>query len=133
MHGGDCNLKNIIVSIPNTLLSGGLSMYLKKECEFHILQEDRLEQLMGTCMAVNADVLLAEVRHYPPHTVADWLDRSFELKRKLPCCKIAFLVDENSNPLVAEEVKEAKLEGHIDAFFYGTVSGEYVAAVISSL
>ena len=126
-------MKNIVVSIPNNLLSGGLCLYLKSESGFRIFQEGRLEQLADTCVAAGADVLLAEVRHYSPYTVGDWLTRSAEIKEHLPQCRIAFVVDENSSPEVAEEVKHAKGKGLIDTFFYGTVSGEYVTAVIDSL
>lgn len=126
-------MKNIVVSIPNTLLSGGLCLYLKNEPGFRVLREDRPEQIADTCIAADADVLLAEVRRYSPYAVEDWLTRAKQVKKQLPSCRIAFVVDENSNPEVAEEVKRVKGEGLIDAFFYGTVSGEYVAAVVGSL
>ncbi len=126
-------MRNIVVSIPNNLLSGGLCLYLQKEPGFRVFREDRLEQLTDTCVAAGADVLLAEVRHYFPYTVANWLTRSGAVKEQLPQCRIAFVVDENSSPEVAEEVKRAKGKGLIDAFFYGTVSGEYVTAVVGSL
>lgn len=92
-----------------------------------------MEQLKTTCVATNSDVLLAEVRHYAPYTVDDWLHRFKEVKTVLPNCKIALLVDENSHPEAAENVKKAKHQNLIDAFFYGTVSGEYMAAVIQSM
>ena len=126
-------MKNIVVSIPNNLLSGGLCLYLKRESSFCIFQEDRLAQLTDTCVAAGANVLLAEVRHYSPYTVGDWLKRSAQIKERLPQCRVAFVVDENSSPEVAQEVKQAKRKGLIDAFFYGTVSGEYVTAVLGSL
>ncbi len=126
-------MKSIVVSIPNNLLSGGLCLYLKDEPDFRVFPEDRLEQLVDTCVVAGADVLLAEVRHYSPYTVGDWLTRFEEIRKQLPRCKIAFVVDENSSPKVAEEVKQAKSKGLIDTFFYGTVSGEYVTAVIGSL
>lgn len=126
-------MKSIVVSIPNNLLSGGLCLYLKDEPGFRVFPEDRLEQLVDTCVAAGADVLLAEVRHYSPYTVEDWLARSRRIKEHLPKCRVAFVVDENSSPKVAEEVKQAKSKGLIDTFFYGTVSGEYVTAVIGSL
>ena len=62
-------MKSIVVGIPNTLLSGGLCLYLKKEPGFRIFREDRTEQLVDTCVAADADVLLAEVRHYSPYTI----------------------------------------------------------------
>lgn len=126
-------MKHIVVSIPNTLLSGGLSLYLRREPEFQVFQDDRAEQIAESCIAAKADVLLAEARHYPPFTVSDWLTRCQELRKTLPRCKLALVVDENTSPQVAEEVKQARSRGLIDAFFYGTVSGEYVTAVIGSL
>ncbi len=126
-------MKNIVVSVPNTLLSGGICMYLEREKDFFIMREDKLDQLTNTCLAAEAEVLLAEVRHYPPYSVEDWFKRAKGVKALLPHCKIAFIVDENSNPQTAEEVKEAKIHGLIDAFFHTTVSGEYLTAVVSSL
>lgn len=126
-------MKNIVISSPNTLFSSGLSLFLEKDPHFFVIREDRLEQLKTTCLVFSSDVLIAEVRHYPPYTVNNWLQRMDEIRENLPQCKIALLVDENSHPEVAEEVKDAKQQELIDAFFYGTVSGEYMAAVIESM
>lgn len=126
-------MKQIVVSIPNSLLSGGLSLYLRQEPDFHVLQDEGAARIVETCVMAKADVLLAEARHYSPYTVRDWLTRFQELKLALPHCKLALVVDENTSPQVAEEVKQARSYGLIDAFFYGTVSGEYVTAVIGSL
>lgn len=126
-------MKKIIVSIPNALLAGGVVMYLKKNPDFKIYREDNPSGIEDLCIASKADVLLAEVRERPPHTLDEWNVRVKEIKKKLPDCKAVYVVDENSSPELAEQVAIARSNRLIDAFVYGTVSGEYVTALIGSL
>jgi hypothetical protein len=46
---------------------------------------------------------------------------------------VVYVVDENSSPELADQVALACSNRLIDAFVYGTVSGEYVTALIGSL
>jgi len=126
-------LKKIIVSIPNALLAGGVVMYLKKNPDFKVYREDNSSGIEDLCVASKADVLLAEIRERPPHTLDEWNIRVKEIKKKLPDCKAVYVVDENSSPELAEQVALARSNRLIDAFVYGTVSGEYVTALIGSL
>ena len=126
-------MKKIIVSIPNALLAGGVVMYLKKNPDFKIYREDDPSGIEDLCIASKADVLLAEVRERPPHTLDEWSVRVKEIKKKLPDCKVVYVVDENSSPELADQVALARSNRLIDAFVYGTVSGEYVTALIGSL
>ena len=126
-------MKKIIVSIPNALLAGGVVMYLKKNPDFKVYREDNPSGIEDLCIASKADVLLAEVRERPPHTLDEWNIRVNEIKKKLPDCKAVYIVDENSSPELADQVALARSNRLIDAFIYGTVSGEYVTALIGSL
>ena len=126
-------MKKIIVSIPNALLAGGVVMYLKKNPDFKIYREDNPSGIENLCIASKADVLLAEVRERPPHTLDEWSVRVKEIKKKLPDCKVVYVVDENSSPELADQVALSRSNRLIDAFVYGTVSGEYVTALIGSL
>ena len=126
-------MKKIIVSIPNALLAGGVVMYLKKNPDFKIYREDDPSGIEDLCIASKADVLLAEVRERPPHTLDEWSVRVKEIKKKLPDCKVVYVVDENSSPKLADQVALARSNRLIDAFIYGTVSGEYVTALVGSL
>ena len=126
-------MKKIIVSIPNALLAGGVVMYLKKNPDFKVYREDNPSGIEDLCIASKADVLLAEVRERPPHTLDEWNIRVKEIKKKLPDCKAVYVVDENSSPELADQVVLARNNRLIDAFAYGTVSGEYVTALIGSL
>ena len=126
-------MKNIVVCIPNTLLAGGIVMYLQKNPEFNVYREDSPRGIVDLCFGTHADVLLVEVRERPMHTIEEWNDRIKEIHKKNPHCRTVYVVDENSFPDLAERVMHTRSERLIDAFFYGTVSGEYVTAVIDSL
>ena len=126
-------MKKIVVSIPNALLAGGVVMYLKKNPDFKVYREDNPSGIENLCIASKADVLLAEVRERPPHTLDEWNIRVKEIKKKLPDCKAVYVVDENSSPKLADQVALARSNRLIDAFIYGTVSGEYVTALVGSL
>ena len=126
-------MKKIIVSIPNALLAGGVVMYLKKNPDFKVYREDNPSGIEDLCIASKADVLLAEVRERSPHTLDEWNIRVKAIKISLPDCKVVYVVDENSSPDLADQVALARSNRLIDAFVYGTVSGEYVTALIGSL
>ncbi len=126
-------MKKIIVSIPNALLAGGVVMYLKKNPDFKVYREDNPSGIESLCVASKADVLLAEVLDRHPHTLDEWNIRLNKIKKKLPDCKVVYVVDENSSPKLADQVALARSNRLIDAFIYGTVSGEYVTALVGSL
>ena len=126
-------MKKIIVSIPNALLAGGVVMYLKKNPDFKVYREDNPSGIEDLCVASKADVLLAEVLDRHPHTLDEWNIRVKAIEKSLPDCKVVYVVDENSSPDLADQVALARSNRLIDAFVYGTVSGEYVTALIGSL
>ena len=126
-------MKKIIVSIPNALLAGGVVMYLKKNPDFKVYREDNPSGIEDLCIASKADVVVAEVRERSPNTLDEWNIRVKEFKKRVPDCKAVYVVDENSSPELADQVALARSNRLIDAFVYGTVSGEYVTALIGSL
>ena len=56
-----------------------------------------------------------------------------ELRRELPGCKMVLLCDETAYPELARDVMRAKQAGKIDAFFYASVTAEYLTAALDSL
>ena len=48
-------------------------------------------------------------------------------------CKIVLIVDENAEKAVAGQVKQAKKDGLIDQFIYGSISASYLADIVDSL
>lgn len=56
-----------------------------------------------------------------------------EVKQQSPHCKIVLIVDENAEKELARHVLQAKKDGLIDNFIYGSVSDAYLSAVIDTL
>lgn len=44
-----------------------------------------------------------------------------------------FVVDENAEKVLARQVKQAKKDGMIDQFIYGSISASYLADIIDTL
>ena len=56
-----------------------------------------------------------------------------EVKRQTPQCKIVLIVDENAQKPLARRVLQAKKDGLIDNFIFGSISAEYLTAVVDTL
>lgn len=128
-------MKNIIISIPNALLASGVHKFLRSNATFRIFSEERPDQVEKLCQHIKPDVLLVEVRALAPYNVDDWNRRLLTIRSQRPQCKVAYIVDENTYPQLAQQVTLAKSDQRIDAFFFSSinVSGEYLVAVIDSL
>jgi N12 class adenine-specific DNA methylase len=55
------------------------------------------------------------------------------VKAQHPECKVVLIVDENAEREVAKQVKQAKKDGLIDQFIYGSISATYLADIVDSL
>lgn len=56
-----------------------------------------------------------------------------EIKLQNPECKIVLVVDGNTEKRLADKVRQAKKDGLVDNFIYGSVSATYLSAVIDTL
>ena len=55
------------------------------------------------------------------------------VRLQMPECKIVLIVDENAEKELAKEVRQAKKDGLIDQFIYGSISATYLADIVDSL
>ena len=132
MKGG-IRLRVVVLSTQNTLLSGSIIKYLQERGELLPQRVQDPEKVFDTVEALKAGVLLMEVTRLPQYSLEARLSVVHRLReRELPC-KVALLCDENADRETAEKVKDAKKMGLIDCFFYSSVSGEYLAAVLDCL
>ena len=74
-----------------------------------------------------------EVTGYTPWLLCERMNIRDAVKSKHPECKIVLVVDENAEKEVAKQVKEAKKDGLIDQFIYGSISASYLADIVDSL
>jgi len=129
-------LKIVVISMMNRLLSGAVIKYLRERGELmpiRLTDCNKENEPYITCKSHNADILLMEVMRVPPFTLEERLRTAKQIRIELPECKLVLLCDENADPDMAEAVKEAKKQGFIDSFFYSSVSGEYLSAMLDAL
>ena len=80
-----------------------------------------------------ASVFLLEVTTRPDYTMEDRLELRERVKAVNPDCKFVLEVDETSEPQIAEQVCQAKKDGLIDQFIYGSISANYFVALMDTL
>lgn len=126
-------MRYIIIHMKNYLFSDAVSQALQNDGQKDILvtnvyTQEELEQYIGF-----VSILLLEVTQYPSYTVAERLKLRDRVKAVNPDCKIVFVVDENSEPEVAGRVRQAKKDGLINQFIYGSISASYLVALVDTL
>ena len=67
------------------------------------------------------------------NTLEKRLESGEQVRRLLPDCRIALLCDEVADPDLAEQVMHARRFGRIDAFFYASVTANYLIAALEAL
>jgi len=123
----------VVINTRNTLLSGAIMDYLRGNGAVFPEKVTDPAELLGVIKALDASAALLEVAELPGYTLEDRLEIVRKARQSGLSCKIALLCDENSDQALAEKVKNAKKNGQIDFFFYASVSGEYLAAMLEAL
>lgn len=126
-------MRYVIIHMKNYVFSDAVSQALQNDGQKDLLvtkvyTQEELEQYIGF-----ASVFLLEVTRYPSYTVEERLKFRDRVKAANPDCKIVFVVDENSEPEVADRVRQAKKDGLIDQFIYGSISASYLVALVDTL
>ncbi|WP_455194001.1 hypothetical protein [Eubacterium ramulus] len=78
------------------------------------------------CRLYKPFVLIMEVTGYTPWLLCERLKLRDKVKTVCPECKIALIVDSNSEKQAAKDIRDAKKNGLIDQFFYGSMTAEYL-------
>lgn len=128
-------MKNIVISMQNTLLSEAIARSFTETGEFRIEQIllGKTKDTLPLCCALQAEVLLMEVSCLEAYTLENRLKLIDEVRKKTSGCKFALLCDENSDEELARRVKIARQDHKIDAFFYTSVTPSYLTAAVDAL
>ena len=101
--------------------------------DYQVIISEHPDKTVQRCKTFKPYALLMEATGYTPWMLEERLAIRDKVKKIDPDCKIVILVDEQADNELAEKVKEAKRDGWIDAFIFGTVTEQYMAAVMDSL
>ncbi len=123
-----------MLSIRNGLIADAVRGLLEKKNPNLNIVEQRSTKLFCSSFAVNKpEIVIIEVKAMYPFSMNEWMPRINKLKSALPKCKISLIVDDENFPETANLVKQAKINGEIDAFFYASSSLNYLVDSIESL
>ena len=127
-------MRRIVINMQNALFCNAIADTLRRsgnELEpYTVVMPD---QVVGECKWIAPYALLMEVTGYTPWKLCERLNLRDAVKEKNPECKIVLVVDENAEKEVAKQVKQAKKDGLIDQFIYGSISATYLADIVDSL
>ena len=134
VQGGSV-VKNIVISMQNTLLSEAVARTLAETREFRVEQilPGHADDTLSLCETVRADILLMEVSRLNAYTLESRLSLIDRVRRKIKACKFVLLCDENSDMELAHRVMHARQDRLIDAFLYSSVTPTYLAAALDAL
>ena len=127
-------MRRIVINMQNSLFCNAIADTLRRsgnELEpYTVVMPD---QVVNECKWIAPYALLMEVTGYTPWKLCERLKLRDAVKEKNPECKIVLIVDENAEKAVAKQVKQAKKDGLIDQFIYGSISASYLADIVDSL
>ena len=127
-------MRRIVVDMQNYLFTDAIARTLRSaDSDFDVRRAENPEKTAELCSLCEPYALLMEVTGYTPWRLEERLKIRNEVKQRSPQCKIVLIVDENAEKKLAQRVLQAKKDGLIDNFIYGSVSATYLSAVIDTL
>lgn len=127
-------MRRIVIDMQNVLFADAVAEALRNfDSNLEPVMSESPDKNLSLCDAVLANVLIMEVTVYTSWTLEERLKIRNALKKAQPDCKIVLVVDENTEKKLADRVRQAKKDGLVDNFIYGSVSSSYLSAVIDAL
>lgn len=108
-------------------------MLMQKLEDYQVVISESPDSTAEWCKVHKPNVLLMEVKAYSPWMFSERMEIREKLRKSNPDCCIILFVDDESDYDLTEHVRQAKREGLIDAFLFGSVSENYFASVIDSV
>ncbi|MDD7572974.1 MAG: hypothetical protein PUJ72_01815 [Eubacteriales bacterium] len=120
-------MQKIVVDIQNFLFADSIAAaFRNSDYDIDVVRAETPNDTVELCQMYKPFVLVMEVTGYTPWLLCDRLRLRDEVKSVCPDCKIALLVDSNTEKQAAKDIRDAKKNGIIDQFFYGSMTSEYL-------
>lgn len=127
-------MKKIVLDIQSGIHAHNMErMLLQKLDDYQVVISETPDSTAGWCRSHRPDVLLMEIKAYSPWMFSERMDICRKMKRTMPECRIILFVDDENDSDLTAKVRQAKWDGTIDAFLFGSVSDNYFASVIDSV
>ena len=127
-------MRRVVIDMQNVLFADAVAEALRRfDSDFEPIMSECPDKTLLLCDALLANVLIMEATAYTPWRLEERMKIRDELRKRNPDCKIVLVVDENTEKKLADRVRQAKKDGLVDNFIYGSVSSSYLSAVIDAL
>ena len=124
---GDGLMRKIVVDMQNFLFADSIATaFRNSDYEIDVIRTESPKDTVELCQVYKPFVLIMEVTGYTPWNLCERLKLRDEVKKMCPHCKIALIVDSNTERQAAIDIRDAKKNGFIDQFFYGSMTAEYL-------
>ena len=120
-------MQKIVVEMQNYLFADSVAAAFKNsDYDIDVVRAESPMNTVELCRLYKPFVLIMEVTGYTPWLLCERLKLRDKVKTVCPECKIALIVDSNSEKQAARDIRDAKKNGLIDQFFYGSMTAEYL-------
>ena len=120
-------MKKIVVDMQNFLFADSIAAAFKNSnYDIDVVRAETPQDTVELCRVYKPFVLVMEVTAYTPWLLCERMKLRDEVQATCPDCKIALIVDSNTEKQAARDIREAKKNGLIDQFFYGSMTAEYL-------
>ena len=127
-------MRRVVLDMQCNMFAEAISQALtRSDPDFAVCRAESPSETARLCRSMAAYAVIMEVTGYTPWRLSERLALRDEVKRQIPLCKVVLLVDEKADAALATAVRQAKKDGLADNFIYGSVSPDYLAAVIDTL
>ena len=120
-------MQKIVVDIQHFLFGDSIAAaFRNSDYDIDVVRAETPQDTVELCRVYKPFVLVMEVTAYTPWLLSERLKLRNEVKAVCPDCKIALIVDSNTEKQAAKDIRDAKKNGIIDQFFYGSMTAEYL-------
>ena len=121
------SMKKIVVDLQNYLFADSIAVaFRNSNYDIDVVRAETPQDTVELCRVYKPFVLVMEVTAYTPWLLCERMKLRDEVKATCPDCKIALIVDSNTEKQAAKHIRDAKKNGIIDQFFDGSMSAEYL-------
>lgn len=121
------SMRKIVIDMQNYLFADAVaSAFKNSEYDIDVIRAESPQDTVELCQVYEPFVLVMEVTGYTPWRLSERLKLRDRVRELCPDCKIALMVDSNTERQAAKDIRDAKKNGLIDQFFYGSMTAEYL-------
>ena len=120
-------MRKIVIDMQNYLFADAVAAAFKSsDYDIEVIRAESPRDTVELCQVYKPFALVMEVTGYTPWRLSERLKLRDRVRELCPGCKIALIVDANTERQAAKDIRDAKKNGLIDQFFYGSMTAEYL-------